>query len=39
MASGIHHVASIASSARRNLDFYTRTLGLGLVKKTAPEQI
>jgi glyoxalase family protein len=32
--SGIHHVTSIASSARRNLDFYTRTLGLRLVKKT-----
>ena len=34
MLSGIHHVTSIASSARRNLDFYTRTLGLRLVKKT-----
>ena len=34
MASGIHHVTSIASSARRNLDFYTDTLGLRLVKKT-----
>ena len=34
MASGIHHVTSIASSARRNLDFYTQTLGLRLVKKT-----
>jgi glyoxalase family protein len=34
MASGIHHVTSIAASARRNLDFYTRTLGLRLVKKT-----
>ena len=34
MASGIHHVTSIASSARRNLDFYTRALGLRLVKKT-----
>ena len=34
MPSGIHHVTSIASSARRNLDFYTRTLGLRLVKKT-----
>jgi glyoxalase family protein len=32
--SGIHHVTSIAGSARRNLDFYTRTLGLRLVKKT-----
>jgi glyoxalase family protein len=32
--SGIHHVTSIASSARRNLDFYTGTLGLRLLKKT-----
>jgi len=34
MPSGIHHVTSIANSARRNLDFYTRSLGLRLVKKT-----
>jgi glyoxalase family protein len=34
MPSGIHHVTSIAGSARRNLDFYTGTLGLRLVKKT-----
>jgi glyoxalase family protein len=34
VASGIHHVTSIAGSARRNLDFYTGTLGLRLVKKT-----
>ena len=34
MPSSIHHVTSIASSARRNLDFYTHTLGLRLVKKT-----
>ncbi|MBP0444532.1 ring-cleaving dioxygenase [Roseomonas sp. SSH11] len=31
---GIHHVTAIAGSAQRNLDFYTRTLGLRLVKKT-----
>ena len=31
---GIHHVTAIASSARRNLDFYTTVLGLRLVKKT-----
>ena len=31
---GIHHVTAIAGDARRNLDFYTRTLGLRLVKKT-----
>ncbi len=34
MPSGIHHVTTIASSARRNLDFYTGILGLRLVKKT-----
>jgi glyoxalase family protein len=32
--SGIYHVTAIAGPARRNLDFYTRTLGLRLVKKT-----
>jgi glyoxalase family protein len=32
--NGIHHVTAIAGAARRNLDFYTRTLGLRLVKKT-----
>jgi len=31
---GIHHVTAIAGPARRNLDFYTGTLGLRLVKKT-----
>lgn len=31
---GIHHVTAIAGEARRNADFYTRILGLRLVKKT-----
>ncbi len=31
---GIHHVTAIAGPAHRNLDFYTRVLGLRLVKKT-----
>ncbi|NIX77799.1 ring-cleaving dioxygenase [Microvirga terricola] len=31
---GIHHVTAIAGPARRNLDFYTKVLGLRLVKKT-----
>ena len=31
---GIHHVTAIAGPARRNLGFYTGTLGLRLVKKT-----
>jgi glyoxalase family protein len=34
MTHGIHHITAIASAARRNLDFYTRTLGLRLVKRT-----
>jgi glyoxalase family protein len=32
--SGIHHVTAISGRADRNLDFYARTLGLRLVKKT-----
>jgi glyoxalase family protein len=32
--NGIHHVTAIAGPARRNVDFYTGTLGLRLVKKT-----
>jgi len=31
---GLHHVTAIASSPQRNVDFYTRTLGLRLVKQT-----
>src|SRR5688572_3555057 len=31
---GIHHVTAIAGQPARNLAFYTRTLGLRLVKKT-----
>lgn len=34
MSHGIHHVTAIAGPAARNVDFYTRTLGLRLVKKT-----
>jgi glyoxalase family protein len=32
--SGIHHVTAISGKAAKNLEFYTRTLGLRLVKKT-----
>ena len=32
--NGIHHVTAISGPARRNFEFYTRTLGLRLVKKT-----
>ncbi len=31
---GIHHITAIAGSAPRNFDFYTRTLGMRLVKRT-----
>ncbi len=31
---GIHHITSITADAPRNVDFYARTLGLRLVKKT-----
>jgi len=32
--NGIHHITSITADAPRNVDFYTRVLGLRLVKKT-----
>lgn len=31
---GLHHITAIASNAKRNFDFYTKVLGLRLVKKT-----
>lgn len=31
---GLHHITAIAGKATRNFDFYTRVLGLRLVKKT-----
>ena len=31
---GLHHITAIAGEAQRNYDFYTRVLGLRLVKKT-----
>ena len=31
---GLHHVTAIASDPQRNVDFYTRVLGLRLVKQT-----
>ncbi len=34
MTNGIHHVTAIAGPARRNVDFYTRMLGMRMVKKT-----
>lgn len=32
--SGLHHITAIAGNAQRNFDFYTKVLGLRLVKKT-----
>jgi glyoxalase family protein len=31
---GLHHITAIAGNAKRNHDFYTKVLGLRLVKKT-----
>lgn len=31
---GLHHITAIAGDAQRNYDFYTRILGLRMVKKT-----
>jgi glyoxalase family protein len=31
---GLHHITAIAGSAKGNLDFYTKVLGLRLLKKT-----
>jgi glyoxalase family protein len=32
--AGIHHISAITGDARRNVDFYTRVLGLRLVART-----
>ena len=32
--NGIHHITAIAGNAKRNFDFYTKVLGLRMVKKT-----
>jgi glyoxalase family protein len=31
---GLHHITAIAGNAKVNHDFYTRILGLRLIKKT-----
>ncbi|WP_294185065.1 ring-cleaving dioxygenase [uncultured Sphingobacterium sp.] len=31
---GLHHITAIADNAKRNLDFYTKVLGVRLIKKT-----
>ena len=32
--AGIHHITGIAGAPRRNVEFYTRALGLRMVKRT-----
>lgn len=32
--TGLHHVTAIAGNAKRNFDFYTKVLGMRMVKKT-----
>jgi glyoxalase family protein len=32
--NGLHHVTAVTSKAQQNVDFYTRVLGMRLVKKT-----
>ncbi len=34
MTKGIHHITAIASNAQKTVDFYTKILGLRLVKKS-----
>lgn len=34
MIKGLHHITAIAGDPQRNYDFYTKTLGLRMVKKT-----
>ncbi|MEO7217858.1 MAG: ring-cleaving dioxygenase [Gemmatimonadaceae bacterium] len=36
---GIHHVTAITGGAQANLDFYTRVLGLRLVKRTVNQDV
>lgn len=36
---GLHHVTAIAADPRENLDFYTRVLGLRLVKQTVNQDV
>ena len=34
LINGIHHITALASDPQRNLDFYTRVLGLRMIKLT-----
>ncbi|GAC1463244.1 MAG: ring-cleaving dioxygenase [Chloroflexota bacterium] len=37
--TGMHHVTAVSGNARVNVDFYTRVLGLRLVKKTVNQDV
>jgi glyoxalase family protein len=37
--TGIHHVTAITGDAQQNLDFYTRVLGMRLVKKSVNQDV
>ena len=37
--TGMHHVTAVSGDARANVDFYTRVLGLRLVKKTVNQDV
>ena len=37
--SGIHHVTCIAGDAQQNLDFYTKVLGMRMVKKSVNQDV
>lgn len=37
--TGIHHVTCIAGNAQENLDFYTRVLGMRLVKRSVNQDV
>lgn len=34
IVTGLHHISAIASNPQKNVDFYTKVMGLRLVKKT-----
>jgi glyoxalase family protein len=36
---GLHHVTAVTGRARQNVDFYTKTLGMRLVKKTVNQDV
>ena len=37
--SGLHHVTAVSGNARSNIDFYTRVLGMRLVKKSVNQDV